>query len=256
MASESRFGYEWNTYHWMSPMYERQFKNWTHPLEPKDWVGVRFLDAGCGMGRNSYWPLKWGAASGVAFDNDERSVQRAHQTLASFTNKEVLKQSIYDSTWHNTFDIAFSIGVIHHLKRPQEAVANMVEGLKPGGLLHVWVYSYEGNEWIVRYVDPIRIHITSKLPVALVHFLSYLCSIPLYAYVKLKISRTPYMQQLANFDFWHIHSIVFDQLIPTIAHYWTKTEVERLAENLALEDVRVYPTPEGTGWILSARKRQ
>ena len=174
MSSSQRFGYEWDKYSRVTGDYEKQFLNWTSPLTASDWKGKKVLDAGCGMGRNSLWPMKWEASSLVAFDFDERSVSRAKETLKDFVTAQVQFKSIYDIAWENEFDIAFSIGVIHHLKDPKLALANMVTALKPGGKLLIWVYGYEGNEWIVRYVNPIRIHITSKLPLSLVHFLSYL----------------------------------------------------------------------------------
>ncbi|MFZ2500409.1 MAG: class I SAM-dependent methyltransferase [Minisyncoccia bacterium] len=255
MASEERFGYEWDNYSWMAENYEGQFLNWTHPLQKSDWKGKRFLDAGCGMGRNSYWPLKWGAASAIAFDNDKRSVASTKETLKEFTHAQVIHKSIYAIDWENEFDIAFSIGVIHHLEKPRDALARIVRALKPGGTLHIWVYSYEGNEWIVRYVDPVRIHITSRLPVALVHLLTYFCSVPLYICLKIGFLSAPYYKQIAAFDFWHIHGMAFDQLIPTVAHYWKKDEVYSLVQELSLENVSVEPTPEGTGWILSGVRR-
>ncbi len=254
MSSESRFGYEWNKYHFMSPVYERQFRNWTHPMTNDDWKGKKVLDAGCGMGRNSYWPMKYGATSVDAFDHDERSVQRARGTLKEFPSAHVHFKSIYDIAWKEEFDVAFSIGVIHHLKEPKVAVRKMVEALKPGGKLILWVYSYEGNEWIVRLVNPVRLSITSKLPPSVVHVLSYFCSIPLFLFVKIVKGPSNYFRQLAAFDLWHIHSIVFDQLIPDIANYWKKGEVRALTEGLSLQQIEVHQTPEGTGWILTATK--
>ncbi len=213
------------------------------------------LDAGCGMGRNSYWPLTWGAASVTAFDFDTRSVESAKKTLEKFPQAEVHFKSIYEIDWKDAFDVAFSIGVIHHLKEPEKALERMVHALRPGGKLLVWVYSYEGNEWIVRYVDPIRIHITSKLPVGLVHVLSYFCSIPLYLFIKIFKGPSKYLAQLASFDFWHVHSIVFDQLIPDVANYWKKEEVLALLEKLEVVDVSVVAPPNASGWILTATKK-
>ncbi len=254
MSSEQRFGYEWNKYSWVTKDYERQFRNWTHPLTPADWNGKRVLDAGCGMGRNSYWPLRYGAMSVTAFDYDERSVASAKNTLSKFKNTEVLYKSIYDIDWENQYDIVFSIGVIHHLMYPRRALARMINTLKPEGRLLIWVYCFEGNEWIVRFVDPIRIHITSKLPLPIIHFLSYFCSVPLYVFVKIFKGPNIYLKQLSAFSFWHIHSIVFDQLIPEIAHYWNKDEVESLVRDLPIGVVSVEHTPEGTGWILRGIK--
>lgn len=255
MSSEQRFGYEWNRYSWMAFNYERQFRNWTHPFTPVDWEGKKVLDAGCGMGRNSYWPMHYGAASITAFDHDERSVTRTKETLKDFPSAEVLYKSVYDIDWKDLYDITFSVGVIHHLKDPKKAVERIVDALKPGGTLLIWVYSYEGNEWIVRFVNPVRIHITSKLPLAAVHALSYLFSVPLYLFVKLFKGPSPYFEQLSHFDLWHINSIVFDQLIPDIANYWKKDEVRALIRGLSVTGVEVYPTPEGTGWILCATKQ-
>jgi SAM-dependent methyltransferase len=254
MSSEHRFGYEWDTYALMTPDYERQFRNWTHPLVPDDWKGKYILDAGCGMGRNSYWPMKWGAKHVTAFDFDQRSVARAKETLKEFSNTEVLYKSIFEIDWSQKFDVAFSIGVIHHLEDPVLALKNMTDALKSGGKLVVWVYSYEGNEWIVRFVDPVRKGVTSRLPVSLVHFLSYGCSIPLYFFLKLYRGKSAYLKQISSFNFWHVHSIVFDQLIPDIAHYWKRDEVRSLVTGLPLSDVAVEKTPEGTGWILTATK--
>lgn len=255
MSSSERFGYEWDTYSFMDENYEKQFKNWTSPLSEKDFEGKIILDAGCGMGRNSYWPLKWGAKEVVSFDLDERSVKRTKETLEEFKNSEVLLKNIYKINWKDKFDIVFSIGVIHHLKEPKMALGNMVEALKKGGTLLVWVYSYEGNEWIPKYINPIREKITSKLPVGLVHFLSYFCSLPLWVFVKIFRGSTGYLKQLSTFDFWHIHSIVFDQLIPDVANYWTRKDVEELFSGLDLEDISIKMPPNGSGWTIIARKK-
>ncbi|HRY63368.1 MAG TPA: methyltransferase domain-containing protein, partial [Patescibacteria group bacterium] len=56
------------------------------------------------------------------------------------------------------------------------------------------------------------------------HFIAYLLSIPLWLWIKIWPDRSPYFQQLSKFKFYHIHSIVFDQLIPRIANYWTQEE--------------------------------
>ncbi len=234
MASNERFGYEWQKYSQIDPNYESQFINWISPLTPADFKDQVILDAGCGMGRNSYWPLRWGAKAVVAFDFDERSVEAAKKNLAEFNNVELLFKSIYDIDWQARFDIAFSIGVIHHLKDPQLALKKLVQSLKPGGTLLIWLYSYEGNEWIVRYINPIRKNITSKLPVGLVHFLSYFCSIPLWIFVKVFHGPTDYLRQLAGFKFWHLHSIVFEELFSSIG----------------LKNFYVQQPPNKNGWTI------
>lgn len=254
MASSERFGFEWDKYSAIETLYESQFKNWIGPLQAKDFEHKSVLDAGCGMGRNSYWPLKYGAKRVVAFDLDERSIRAARRNLSDFSNSEVYLKSIYDIDWQNEFDLAFSIGVIHHLKEPKTALRNLVKSVKDGGRILVWVYSYEGNAWIVKLVNPIRKHFTSKLPVGLVHFLSYFCSIPLWIFVKLFKGPSDYLKQLSTFKFWHIHSIVFDQLIPEVANYWKKEEIKDLFTGIGLRDFKIVEPSNRCGWIVLGEK--
>lgn len=232
MASSERFGYEWDTYPHLMEGYEEQFLKWVHPLTKDDFKGKSVLDAGCGMGRNSYWPLQYGASHVTAFDKDPRSVAAAKKLLEKYPHATVMEGDIYSLNPGRQFDIVFSIGVIHHLKEPRAALTHLASLVKPGGTLLIWVYGYEGNEWIVKMVNPIRKLITSKLPVTLTHALSYLASVPLFLFVKCVRQKNSYQAQLGKFGFHHIHSIVFDQLIPEIAHYWKKDEATALLSNI------------------------
>ena len=132
-GSPDRFGYEWSVYSEILPEHEEQFRRWTVPLMPEDWRSKEFLDVGCGMGRNSYWPLKYGAAGGVAVDIDERSLEGARRNLRPFPTMQVMRRSAYDLPFEGRFDLAFSIGVIHHLEYPQRALERMARAVKPGG---------------------------------------------------------------------------------------------------------------------------
>src|SRR3989344_134633 len=222
-GSTSRFGYEWNKYAKIIPEYELQFLKWVFPLTKKDFKGKKVLDVGCGIGRNSFWPLMYGAKEVVALDYDSRTVEVARRNLLGYKNARVIYNSVYNINFDEEFDISFSIGVIHHLESPEEAVKKMIKATKKNGKVLLWVYGYEGNEPIVKYVNPIR-KITSRLPVFITYLLSYFFSTPIYFYVKLIPQKTAYFKQLSSFKFWHIHSIVFDQLLPQIANYWKKEE--------------------------------
>lgn len=243
-GSPERFGFEWQTYAELRQEYEDQFRRWTSPLDVSEWRGCRFLDVGCGMGRNSYWPMTYGAASGVAIDVNDGSLASARQTLAPFPVMTVRHLSAYDIDYRDEFDIAFSIGVIHHLEHPQRALEAMVRAAKPGGRVLIWVYGLENNEWIVRIVDPVRKVALSRLPIGLLHWLSWFPAAGLWLALRLGFGRTAYARQIRTFTFRHLRSIVFDQLLPKIAHYWPRSTVAAMMSEAGLTDIKLVAVNE------------
>lgn len=254
-GSADRFGYEWGRYAELKDIYEEQFRRWTPFMAPEDWRGLSFVDVGCGMGRNSHWPMSYGAAGGLAIDIDERSLASARATLAPYPAMEVRRQSAYELNEVERFDLAFSIGVIHHLAHPETALANMVRAVKPGGRVMVWVYGRENNGWIVRFADPLRKALFSRLPIGLVHALSLPPTALLWLALRLGLDRLEYFRLIRRFDFAHLRSIVFDQMLPKIANYWRRDEVEALMKGAGLEDVRLAWVNE-ISWAAIGRKPQ
>jgi SAM-dependent methyltransferase len=238
-GSPDRFGYEWHNYPELRPEHEEQFRRWTAHLQPKDWRGLTFLDVGCGMGRNSYWPMKYGAAGGFAIDIDDRSLAAARQTLASFAGMRIENRSAYQIGCKDEFDIVFSIGVIHHLQYPKCALASMVEATKPGGRVLIWVYGLENNRWIVFLLNPARKALLSRLPIGFVHHLALYPTAILWPLLRLGFGRIAYFRMLQRLSFRHLRSIVFDQMLPRIAHYWPRATVERMMREQGLIDVQL-----------------
>ena len=239
LGSPERFGFEWSVYSEIWPEYEEQFRGWTVHLKPEDWKGRTFLDVGCGMGRNSYWPMTYGAAGGVAIDVDERSLAAARQTLSRYPSVSVEKRSAYEPGYENRLDIVFSIGVIHHLEYPEKALSGMVRAARPGGKVLIWVYGLENNRWIVTVLNPLRLALFSRLPIGLVHHLSLYPTLILAIALRLGFGRIEYFRLLRRFRFPHLRAMVFDQMLPRIAHYWPRETVEWLMREQGLEDIHL-----------------
>jgi SAM-dependent methyltransferase len=238
-GSPERFGYEWQRYSEILPEYEEQFRGWTGHLAPEDWRGKSFLDVGCGTGRNSYWPMTYGATGGKAIDVDQASLAVARRNLRHFPAVAVEEKSAYEIGESNAYDIVFSIGVIHHLQCPDRALAAMARAAKPGGEVLIWVYGYENNEWIVRFFDPLRKALLSRLPIRLLHHLSLYPTAGLWVALRLGVGHISYLRLLRRLQFAHVRSIVFDQMLPKIAHYWPRATVESLLDQAGLINVRL-----------------
>lgn len=252
-GSPERFGYEWGEYDELSATYEEQFRRWLPFYTPDDWAGKSFLDVGCGMGRNSYWPMSYGAKSAVAIDVDDRSLTAAGKTLAPFETIDVVKRSAYEADASGAFDIVFWIGVIHHLEWPEKALAAMARAAKPAGDVAIWVYGRENNGWLLWMLNPTRRLLFSKLPISWVHGLSVIPTAVLWLALRCGLSRIAYFRLIRTFSYRHLRSIVFDQMLPRIANYWRKDEVEALMHNAGLTGIELEWVNE-MSWAARGRK--
>lgn len=252
MGEFNRFGFEWSKYRKILPLYETQFKKWVAPLSEEDFRGKRVLDAGCGTGRNSHWSLTYGASEVEAFDVDPRTVAVAKENLKSWTNCVVTEASIFDITYDNEFDIVFSIGVIHHLPDPKKAVERLVSAAKPGGIVLIWVYGKDGYAGLKGAINAVR-KVTCRIPLGILNVVVYPWSLLFYAYIRYLPHKHPYKVQFKQANFWHLHSIVFDQLLPEIANYWTDEEAKSLFDGLQVENVVAHSVNMGS-WTVMAKK--
>lgn len=253
LGSPERFGHSWDIFSEILPIHEEQFLRWTTGLKKEEWSGKQFLDVGCGIGRNSYWPLTYGAAGCLSIDIDERTLAAARSNLSGFANATVENRSAYEINETDRFDIAFSIGVIHHLDDQPAAVRQMVNAVKPGGRVLVWLYGYENNEWLVRFFDPLRRALFSRLPLALVYALSLPATALLWLLLRLGLGRTEYMRLIRTFSFRHLRAIVYDHMIPKIATYYRQDEARELLEDAGLDNVQVHWVNEMSWTVIGAK---
>ena len=252
LDTSRRFGFEWDRYDGFFPHYEEQFRGWIEPLEPQDFADCDVLDAGCGMGRNAFWAARWGARSVVAVDQAELAVNSARKVLEGVPGARVERESIYEMPYEDAFDVVFSIGVVHHLEFPRRAVERLVRALRPGGRLVVWLYGHEGNEAWVRFFRTAH-PVLRRLPPALVHGLAYCVSVPIFLGLRLPLPKSPYLARVCRYPFAHLHKIVFDQLLPDLAHYYRRYEVEELFAGLPLSSVAIHHN-RGYSWTVVGEK--
>lgn len=139
-------------------------------LRPEDVRGKWVLDAGCGSGR-----LTCGlAASGgdvVGFDVSPTISYLAHQRQ-TLPNLHLVQGSILDvPITHSSFDVVWSMGVIHHTGDTVRAFRNLAQVVKPGGRLYVWVYSSRRLTLYKLIRDALRF--SYKVPKDLLFYLCY-----------------------------------------------------------------------------------
>lgn len=238
-ATAERFGWEWTRFDEIRPEYEAQFRGWLGKLPPDAFTGRRVLDAGCGKGRHLRVAAAWGAREIVGIDLGP-AVDVAARNTADLENVHVVQGDLTRPPLApGSFDLVYSIGVLHHLADPAAGFRGLAPLLVPGGALAAWVYAREGNGWLLGALEPTR-RLTRAAPPALVDALAWTLTLPLAVALRTLYARArrdarlaarlpyaSYLMDLVPFPFREVRSIVFDQLMAPTAHYLRRDDVER-----------------------------
>src|SRR5438552_817338 len=110
-------------------------------LEPADLRGRLVLEAGCGMGRFLDVVSRDGAALAVGVDLSA-AVDAAAENLGARPNVLILQGDIFRLPLApGSFDVVYSIGVLHHTPSAEQAFRTLVPLVKPGGTIAISVYA-------------------------------------------------------------------------------------------------------------------
>jgi uncharacterized protein YbaR (Trm112 family) len=137
-------------------------------LGPGDVEGRLVLDAGVGAGRYAEVMARWGAE--VIGVDLTRAVDAAAENLRGVAAAHLVQADIFALPFRDgTFDLAYSIGVLHHTPDTAGAFRCVAATVKKGGQLAVYVYFAGG---LARYVSDALRTITTRLPRPVVYYAS------------------------------------------------------------------------------------
>jgi SAM-dependent methyltransferase len=261
------WGYQWLTFHDFAPQVESEFADIMQPFHPQEFEGKLVLDAGCGNGRFARACAAQGPRLVVGFDLSQ-SVIAANANTADLPNVTILQGSISDPPFPLAcFDHVFCIGVIHHLPEPRAGFLALTKLLKPGAKISIWVYAQEGNELIVRFFEPLRKRVTSRLPWGVTKILSAISAAALWLLVTLlyrpaRALCPTFFRLLPMHEYlWYIYSLgfrtlyhtAFDKLSPQLCSFVSYAQLEEWFSAAGLQDV-VISHRNGNSWRAQGRR--
>ena len=158
---------------------------------------------------------------------------------------------------YGDLDYIFSIGVLHHIPDPAPVVEAAFKALRPGGSFLVWLYGKEGNGIYLALIEPLRI-LTKRMPHILLAFLVEIIYWPLALYIQVcKIIPLPlrgYMVSvLQKMSPDKRRLIIYDQLNPSYAKYYTGFEAKKLLSDGKFANIRIHHR-HGYSWTVIGTK--
>lgn len=138
-----------------------------------DYAGSLLLDAGVGAGRYAECAGRKGAQ---VFGLDLSSaIDAAYENVGCLNNVHLVQADIFAMPFRDgTFDLAYSIGVLHHTPDPRLAFDRVAAAVRPGGSLAIYVYDRYGM-----FFSDLWRTITTRLPHRLMMAMT-LAAVPLY----------------------------------------------------------------------------
>jgi 2-polyprenyl-3-methyl-5-hydroxy-6-metoxy-1,4-benzoquinol methylase len=248
------FGFQWQKYALTQMDGERQnaseidFRK-KAGLTAAELSGKRVLDVGCGTGRYAEVATRYGAR--VVGVDLSAAAEVAAVNLAA-RNFTALQADVFGLPFKpESFDVIYSIGVLHHTPDCEQAVKVLPQYLKPGGILAVWLYSGY-NKWY-RFSDYYRKVTHRMAPQRLHRLLSTV--VPLLNGVDRMLKLIPLVGKPAAEAVHYVLPVnrhpdpawrvleTFDWYSPKYQSKHTYEQVFRWFENCGLVDLKVVETP-------------
>jgi SAM-dependent methyltransferase/ribosomal protein S27AE len=253
-ATATNFGWQWQHFTQTDQRYDEQFLGWIKPVAREFFQDQVVLEGGCGKGRHTLLASSWGARDVVGIDLSS-AVETAFAATRSLSNVHIVQADIYHLPFAQVFDYAFSVGVLHHLPDPRAGFKSLVAKVKPGGHVSAWVYGAENNEWITRWINPLRERLTSRMNPGALAQLSKVPAAFMFAATKLiygPVNRSArgaalagllfyndYLSSISRFGWREQHTIVFDHLVAPTAFYISREEFADWWREAGAKDVQI-----------------
>lgn len=205
---------------------------------PKELKGKLVLDVGSGSGRFSEVVLNHGGS--VIGVDLSYAVDAARGNFPLTAAVDFVQADIFNLPFApESFDLIFSIGVLHHTKNTKQAFMMLPKLLKKKGKVAIWLYSllvfryYVMSEFLRKY--------TSKMNQRLLYWLSHI-AVPYYHLVNLRFVGPIFALLLPTSTHpkaeWRVLD-TFDWYSPTYQWKHTTAEVFEWYKEAGLSDLNV-----------------
>lgn len=254
------FGEQWTRYRDNEGYYASQemLRDICGPLLEVDNIrGTSVAEIGSGSGR-IVGMLADAGANRITAVEPSQAMDALKENTESIKNRIEYIHGRGEELTLREYDLVFSIGVLHHIVDPSPIVRRVFESLRDGGQFIIWVYGREGNESYLSIFEPLR-KVTRKLPDPILRIVAWSLTVFVSLYAQTcRILRLPmwnYMKSvILKLDWSQRYLVVFDQLNPCYAKYYSEKEAKDLLKKGGFSDVELYHR-HGYSWTAVGHKK-
>jgi 2-polyprenyl-3-methyl-5-hydroxy-6-metoxy-1,4-benzoquinol methylase len=262
--TQALFGDEWQRFPELLAVHADIFRWYFEGDGGVAWAGLRVLDAGCGMGRWLHFARERGARIvGMDVSAAVDVAARRAGAEADFVQAD-LRQPPFAP---QSFDLVYSLGVVHHVADPAAAVRSLAKLVRPGGTLRLYVYRSLADEGLSRrallaLVTALRA-VTTRLPPDALHAFSWTVSAVATAVLLAprrllrrsrmgdRLTRGLPLVHYTDVPFRMLVAEQFDRFGAPLEGRYRRDEVEEWLQAAGLDVVAILP---GLGWRAIARR--
>lgn len=220
-------------------------------LQPDNFKDKTVLDVGCGMGRFAEVATRWGAR--VVGIDLSAAAEVAAKNLAD-RQFVAFQADVFALPFApESFDLIYSMGVLHHTPDCEKAFKTLPQFLKPGGTIAIWLYS-RYNKWY-RFSDQYR-KITHRMSPRALHAF-FRVAVPFFYWLNRGLRAIPLIGRPLAGVIHHIFPVnthpnaeirvldTLDWYSPQYQSKHTYEEVFRWFESCGLENMSIGNVPIG-----------
>jgi len=202
------------------------------------------LDIGCGTGANGAAISEWGAKEVFCVDLSS-AVEAAYANTRHLGNVHVIQANLFNLPFkRETFDVIYSIGVLHHTCGTGKAFLSLVPFLSRSGVIAIWVYA-DSPDLPQRLSDKIR-SVTTRMNPRILYGLCWL-AVPAYYVYKIPIlgkALFHFLPPISKEPYWEDRVLdTFDWYSPQYQWKHTYPEVHEWFKEANLSDIHLLDAP-------------
>lgn len=254
--TQESFGYEWTHFNDWRQSGETNFNDYFEGVNLAALGDRVVLDAGCGMGRHARQIAPY-ARRVVAIDFS-RAIEQAAHNVSGMPNVDCVQADLLALPVADaSFDFVYSLGVLHHLDETERALRSLVDKIRPGGRLRIYLY-WKRHGWrgALLSIATLARKVTTRMPLGMLRGFCWVLSIGLYLAVVLpyrvlskagvRAHETWPLFVYSKYPFDVLYNDQFDRFSAPIEKRYDPDEVKALLESVGLRDVHVQAC---FGWV-------